>query len=246
MNLQRFAHFESNRHGRDFVVGDIQGYFRKMESELKRLQFNPEVDRLFATGDLVNRGPESQACLEWLDKPWFFSVMGNHESLVYHYGAGLWDDTEDLRSCGGQWFLDLSESNRKVYSERLGRLPYALEVEQLGKLAGVIHSEVWSGDWAKMRAELESAKHDKEIRSVWQTAIWKRGKLEAENQDHVKNIDMLFVGHTTVLRPKTLGNVMYIDCAGWTDNGYFAIVDMRTHHSQPPITPSTHWVNKDA
>lgn len=62
-------HFEPNKVGRDFVVGDIHGCFGKLTDNLKQLNFNFDIDRLFCTGDLVDRGPESHLALDWLAYP---------------------------------------------------------------------------------------------------------------------------------------------------------------------------------
>lgn len=239
---QRFMHFERNKHGRDLVVGDIQGYFARLKEELKRIQFNPEKDRLFSTGDIVNRGPESHWCIEWMNYPWFHPVTGNHELRAISYGHGWWKDTADFNECGGQWMIDMSPAARKLYAEKLEQLPIALEVEMPnGDLKGVIHSEVFANDWSRMREELESPKHDKQISEVRNLAMWSRKKFEGENPESVENIHTVFVGHTTVLRPRMLGNVMYCDTAGWTENGYFALIDMATLESNPPPTTASHW-----
>ena len=74
--------FEPNPNGRDFVVGDIHGCWSKLTDDLKQLNFNFDTDRLFCTGDLVDRGPESHLALEWLAYPWFHSVRGNHEDMA--------------------------------------------------------------------------------------------------------------------------------------------------------------------
>jgi hypothetical protein len=58
-------HLDANQVGRDFVVGDIHGCFSKLSAELERLRFDRDVDRLFSVGDLVDRGPESAAVVDW-------------------------------------------------------------------------------------------------------------------------------------------------------------------------------------
>lgn len=53
--------------GRDFVVGDVHGEFPTLESLLAQVGFAPERDRLFALGDLVDRGPRSTDALAWME-----------------------------------------------------------------------------------------------------------------------------------------------------------------------------------
>ena len=77
-----FKHFSANTVGRDFVVGDIHGMFKTLAKELEELGFDPEKDRLFSVGDLIDRGPDNEDIEEWLAKPWFHAVRGNHEQML--------------------------------------------------------------------------------------------------------------------------------------------------------------------
>jgi serine/threonine protein phosphatase 1 len=73
--IQRIA---ANSRGRDFVIGDLHGCLDQLQLKLALVSFAPERgDRLFAVGDLVDRGPDSLGCLNLLREPWFFSVLGN-------------------------------------------------------------------------------------------------------------------------------------------------------------------------
>ena len=48
-----------------YVVGDIQGCFEPFQCLLKKVDFNPDKDRLWSVGDLVNRGPGNIETLRW-------------------------------------------------------------------------------------------------------------------------------------------------------------------------------------
>src|SRR6202008_3899541 len=45
------------------AIGDLQGCHAEFDALLDRLKFEPARDRLWLTGDLVNRGPDSLQCL---------------------------------------------------------------------------------------------------------------------------------------------------------------------------------------
>lgn len=61
-----------NERGRDLLVGDVHGQFSGLRAALERVGFNPDAgDRLISVGDLVDRGPESDAAIDWLAYPWF-------------------------------------------------------------------------------------------------------------------------------------------------------------------------------
>ena len=99
--------------GKDYIVGDLHGCIDLLERLLDEVQFNPERDRLFSVGDLIDRGPDSLACLQLLTKPWCYAVQGNHESMLLnfflpylqnHYLDNL-DDVNDTNFIwnGGDW-----------------------------------------------------------------------------------------------------------------------------------------------
>jgi bis(5'-nucleosyl)-tetraphosphatase (symmetrical) len=64
-----------------YAIGDLQGCHAEFVELLERIDFNPGRDRLWLAGDLVNRGPESLACLREVralgDSA--LTVLGNHD-----------------------------------------------------------------------------------------------------------------------------------------------------------------------
>ena len=64
-----------------YVIGDIQGCDRELQALLQEVAFDPAHDRLWLTGDLVNRGPQSLAVLRRLRKLGSAAtiVLGNHD-----------------------------------------------------------------------------------------------------------------------------------------------------------------------
>jgi bis(5'-nucleosyl)-tetraphosphatase (symmetrical) len=64
-----------------YAIGDIQGCDDEFAALLERIQFDSSHDRLWLTGDLVNRGPKSLEVLRRVKSlgPAVTTVLGNHD-----------------------------------------------------------------------------------------------------------------------------------------------------------------------
>jgi len=219
--MSRFRRIAANSKGRDLAVGDIHGHFLRLQQCLDQVGFDPEVDRLFSVGDLVDRGPDSEEALMWLARPWFHAVQGNHESLAITCLHGGRLDLEMYRAAGGGWFLDLPRHRQEVFVERFLQLPIALEVQTPAGLVGVLHADSPFNDWATLRESL-LFDDDPRVREVCQ---WSRQRLKDGDTEPVAGLQALLVGHTPVLQAKRLGNVWHLDTGGWA-SGHFTLLDL--------------------
>lgn len=200
-----------NTSGRDYVVGDIHGCFSELESALSQMAFNKSTDRLFAVGDLIDRGPESDRVIEFLNEPWFFSVRGNHEQLAIDHesmGPALWLEN------GGKWFFQQPYSRQIEIISRLRDLPLAIQIETEAGAVGVVHADVPGSDWNKLSVTIKRAK------SI-QTILWSRTRFEFDDETPITGVSHVYVGHSPQRQgPVTLGNVTNLDvgtCYGWSD-----------------------------
>ena len=64
-----------------YAIGDIQGCYDPFRQLLDEIQFDPATDRLWLTGDLVNRGPKSLKTLRFVKSlgESAITVLGNHD-----------------------------------------------------------------------------------------------------------------------------------------------------------------------
>ena len=73
----------------NYAVGDIQGCYKEFDKGLKKINFNEKKDRLWISGDIVNRGPDSLKTLEriYSIRSSVNIVLGNHDLhfLARHY-----------------------------------------------------------------------------------------------------------------------------------------------------------------
>ncbi|MDP3559832.1 MAG: symmetrical bis(5'-nucleosyl)-tetraphosphatase [Legionellaceae bacterium] len=79
----------------DYVIGDVQGCYEPLQRLLRHIHFDPQCDRLWFVGDLVNRGPESLQVLRFIhglvNPP--IVTLGNHDlwllSVYYRAVSGV-------------------------------------------------------------------------------------------------------------------------------------------------------------
>lgn len=74
-----------------YAIGDVQGCYHALRKLVADISFNPDRDRLWFTGDLVNRGPDSLAVLRWVRdlRETATTVLGNHDLHLLALSEGL-------------------------------------------------------------------------------------------------------------------------------------------------------------
>lgn len=230
-------HFTRNTTGRDLVVGDIHGHFTKLQRALDAVGFDPASgDRLFSVGDLVDRGPESASVLDWLDRPWFHPVIGNHEDMAISWGLpGCRMDLELYARNGGAWNIGHVPAERLAISDALSAMPLAIEVETAEGLVGIVHAEP-TEDWNELRGLLQDeAIPRSRLKQLREWMLWDRSRVEEGYQSVIKGLRAAVVGHTPVKRPSWLGSVLYINTGAWaSDEKDFALIDLAT---LAPVAP---------
>lgn len=219
------SRYEANLAGRDFALGDVHGEFELLDNLLEEARFDPQVDRIFSTGDLVDRGPSSISVVPWLFKPWFKAVRGNHEQWCIE--GGLDAPVPAHARHGGAWFYLLKPEERSAIAKFLNTLPVAIEVVGCsGELFGVVHAECPMYRWQHFVEALQGYQGNS-IRDHYITeALWRRTRFDSQHTHSVRGVSKVYVGHTVVPEVTTLGNVVYLDTGGCFADGQLTMVEM--------------------
>ena len=127
MTSPRVRTIPANPQGRDFVVGDVHGCFRTLGRALVELRFDPDRDRLFGVGDLVNRGPHSIEAIDWLEHRFEAVTLGNHDRSALRCLEAA------LRQCNARpeedWIRALKRSDYPRWLAALRQMPLALTID---------------------------------------------------------------------------------------------------------------------
>jgi len=233
------SRFKRNTLGRDFVVADIHGAFDLLVIAMAEVDFDPEVDRIFSTGDLIDRGDSSERCKEFIALPYFHSILGNHESMLlnlYIDGDPPQQVLEDAAQYNGfEWWLGVSNEKRHEILEVISSLPYAIEVETVCGIVGLVHADIPANmKWDQFIAGLESGDEN-----AIQSCLWGRERIVNRNMHGVSGIARVFVGHTPQWQGLTrYGNVYALDTGaafglkGNMDKGRFTMVRLDADESR--------------
>lgn len=173
--------------GRDFVVGDVHGEFLALEALLAHVGFAPECDRLFALGDLGDRGPRSADVLAWMKSGRIaLSVRGNHEQM-------LLERIELAETYPGEpswamhpWFArDVERAHWGRWKDVLRAMPIAATVRTRAGTVGLVHATPTTRHWDTMLARLASGDTDTMWLAIASTA---RARSDARHAEYEGSI----------------------------------------------------------
>jgi serine/threonine protein phosphatase 1 len=210
----------ANTSGRDFVVGDLHGCVDPLRALLHDVRFDPACDRLFSVGDLVDRGPASEAALDLLDQPWCFVVRGNHEDVLCAVARGRLP-ADAWRRIGGDWGIRLPPARLREIAARVDTLPLVRVIGDGPTRFNVLHAEFFGTD-----AELDAGNY---AQPVYTRLIWGRDLVQGLADPACQTgLSLTCSGHTPIREPVKIGAQWFIDTGAFAPNGRLTLVEPRT------------------
>lgn len=142
-----------------YIIGDLQGCFSCLQKLLKQIKFNLAKDKLWIVGDIVNRGPESLECLEFVynNQDYVQIVLGNHDLhlIACYYGISTPKKSDTLTPI-------LKSSKSEILIDWLCHQPlihYNKEYD-----AAMVHAGIWPS-WSLSKALKKSKKVEDILKS---------------------------------------------------------------------------------
>lgn len=232
--MQLIKQVNINIQGRDFIVGDIHGHFAVLQLLLKEVVFDFSKDRLFAVGDLIDRGPFSHEVLVWLNKSWFYSVMGNHEFMVI--SSVYYNEYRQLHQSdrsGGEWLYLLPLKQQKEIAKAFKKLPYIIELNTGRGVIALLHADVpHLGNptyWPDIVDSVLGGKGIKEQKQLLDDLLWGRNRIKQQDSSAIKGINKVYVGHTPMPVVSFLGQVAYMDTGAGKADGALSLLDINSN-----------------
>ena len=149
-----------------YAIGDIQGCYAAFAKLLERLRFDPNNDRLWLVGDLVNRGPQSLEVLREVVAlgDCVSSVLGNHDLHLLAVAAGV---RKLSRTDTFSDVLKAKDSDKLL--EWLRHRPLIVRNEKRNRL--LVHAGIPPA-WSISRTVKEASKVEDLLRSDdWKSAL---------------------------------------------------------------------------
>jgi len=199
--LVKTLSIDSNKHV--LVVGDIHGDYAQLIESLTRLNFDPVADTLICLGDMIDRGPDSVAVLDYLHGVNAIMLLGNHEHLMLE--SVLSNDGEALamwNQNGGRWHEQYDKEQLIAFSQRLLELPLSIQLTYQNQVIGLSHTI--SQDWNWQHYPQSHADTVGDL--LWQRSVFKR-RIIINNV----GVDFSIHGHNPSQVPVWIGNTYHID-----------------------------------
>jgi len=233
--MSKLKTYLPNETGQDYICSDIHGHFSLLETHLEEAGFDQTKDRLFCLGDLIDRGDESPMALDYLNKSWFYSILGNHElMLIDGYEIDKDHVLQQWYLWGGAWAEDLSKEDLEPFYAAMVELPMAIELNlKCGAKVGLVHAELpFKCNWNDVCLGLSAKRSDDNSTNtpLLHGMFWNKGQADSIDAalgeiKPVDHIDHVFHGHTIMPDITRCANRTFMDLGGY-ETGSIGLVNV--------------------
>ena len=224
---------EENLTGTDWAVGDLHGNHSLLKKGLELINFDFSKDRLFCTGDLIDRGKEPVDCLNLLKEPWFYSVLGNHELFLIDAAQAnfMSREAKDWIMEDGSWTKNQSHEELTKMAQLAVQLPFIITVGKDQKFH-IVHAEILTQEDVGINDDYVASLHNRVDDWLAADLVWGRKiayypHLAKDAQS--PNLSPVYCGHTIVDYPQVIGRQAFLDKMAWIDNGGICLCNTQTN-----------------
>ena len=117
------------------IISDIHGCFKTLMALIEKL---PKDDKLAFAGDLIDRGPNSKAVIQYAIDNEIPTILGNHEQMLLNKDYLVWKSNggdKMMESYGCKNYSNFLEV-AKDHISWLSKLPYYLEFKDIKRNDG--------------------------------------------------------------------------------------------------------------
>lgn len=170
----------------------------------------PDDANLFVVGDIHGNYEALMKKLKELNFNFEFDLCISVGDLV--------DRGKDSLRCAylplTSW-LEPPKEDQEFIASIFNKLPIAIEVHYRGKVYGFVHADMPVQSWELLKEMLANDDNmlDDE-RKVKQWCLWSREGIRAAKPINIPDIEHVYLGHTVVHNPLTLGNCTFLDTGG--------------------------------
>ncbi|MDO8416504.1 MAG: metallophosphoesterase [Agitococcus sp.] len=230
--MLRLITLPNNDIGRDFLIADLHGQYDLFLEKIASVNFNPDCDRMFSMGDLVDRGMRSLECLRLIKEPWFHFVLGNHDLALLCFFE-MWPegfhDIHNYLAEDGAWLKALTQEEKfELLNELLPLLrqaPLIVCVNDTTLPFQFVHAEILSawGDMLPIPAVTDGAVLAHQESLTWGRQLIKRAlPISAPSNQNALGVSLTptpwepgvrltYAGHSIVSAPVMYRSHLFID-----------------------------------
>ena len=198
-------------------------------------RFAPQHDRLFALGDLIDRGPRSVDALAWMESGRIaLSVRGNHEQMLLRRIELAETNPREPTWMMHPWFArDVARADWGRWKDMLRAMPIAATVRTRAGPIGLVHATPTSQCWEDMLAKLVEGDSDTIWMALTSTARARNDARRAEQEGvplggRIEGVRAVLTGHAIVDEVTTTVNVWHIDTGAGLRNGRLTLARIDT------------------